>query len=127
LPHWKRRPGSSNLSFGGRPNRSLQPMMARIAAVLVGAIPALVLLSSIFSDTSSDAAFAREMLVRLGGVAALYALLDVVFGFAMPGLCWHWGLWLNVPALLPLAFFIFAYLSSLAAGDVDLGQARDGA
>ncbi len=60
--------------------------MAKIVAVLLGVIPALVLLSSIFSDTSSDTAFAREMLVRLGIVAALYALPSVwLSGSLCPG------------------------------------------
>ncbi len=99
--------------------------MVRIAAVLLGVIPAFVLLSSVFSDTSSDTAFAREMLVRLGVVAALYAFFGIAFGFSIPGLSWRWGLWLNVPALFLLAFFIFAFLLSLTAGDVDFGQARD--
>jgi hypothetical protein len=60
--------------------------MARIAAVLLGIILAFVLLSSIFSDTSSDTAFAREMFVRLGIVAALYATFGVAFGIFMPRL-----------------------------------------
>jgi hypothetical protein len=99
--------------------------MAKIVAVLLGVIPALVLLSSIFSDTSSDTAFAREMLVRLGIVAALYAAFSVAFGLSMPRLSWRWGLWVNVPALFLLAFVIFAYLNSLAAGDVDFGRTHD--
>lgn len=99
--------------------------MAKIAAVLLGVILALVLFSSIFSDTSSDTAFAREMLVRLGIVAALYAAFGVAFGIFIPRLAWRWGLWLNVPALFLLAFFIFLSVGSIAAGDVDFGRAQD--
>jgi len=98
--------------------------MAKIAAMLLGVIPAFVLLSSIFSDTSSDTAFVKEMIVRLIIVAALYAAFGVAFGLFIPRLAWRWGLWLNVPALFLLAFFIFAYLNSLAAGDVDFGRAQ---
>jgi hypothetical protein len=47
--------------------------VAKAAAVLLGVIPAFVLRSSIFSDTSSDTAFAKEMFGRFGIVAALYA------------------------------------------------------
>jgi hypothetical protein len=99
--------------------------MAKIVAVFLGLIPAVVLLSSIFSDTSSDTAFVREMLVRLGIVAALYAAFGVAFGLSIPRLSWRWGLWLNVPALFLLALFIFAYLTSLAAGDVDFERVQD--
>jgi len=98
--------------------------MAKTAAVLLGVIPAFVLLSSIFSDTSSDTAFAREMFVRIVIVAALYAAFGVAFGLFIPRLAWRWGLWLNVPTLLLLAIFIFAYLNSLAAGDVNFGRAQ---
>ncbi len=99
--------------------------MAKIAAVLLGVILAFVLLSSIFSDTSSDIAFAREMFVRLGIVAALYAAFGVAFGLASPRPTWRWGLWLNVPAVLLLAIFILLYLSSVAAGNVDFARVQD--
>jgi hypothetical protein len=99
--------------------------MARIAAVLLGVILAFVLLSSIFSDTSSDTAFAREMFVRLGIVAALYATVGVAFGIFMPRLAWRWGLWLNVPAFLLLSLFTLIYVSSIAAGDVVFERGQD--
>ena len=99
--------------------------MAKIAALLLGVILAFVLLSSIFSDTSSDTAFAWEMFERLWIVTALYAAFGVAFGLASPRPTWRWGLWLNIPALLLLAIFIFLYLSSIAAGDVDFWQAQD--
>lgn len=98
--------------------------MAKTAAVLLGVIPAFVLLSSIFSDTSSDDAFAREMFVRLGIVAALYAAFGVTFGFSIPGLAWRWGLWLNVPTLFLLAIFIPIFLSNMVAENVDFGRAQ---
>ena len=63
--------------------------MAKTVAVLLGVIPAFVLLSSIFSDTSSDIAFAKEMFVRLGIVAALYAAFGVAFGLSIPRLSWR--------------------------------------
>ena len=99
--------------------------MAKIAAVLLGVILACVLLSSIFSDTSSDTGFAREMFVRLGIVAALYATVGVAFGIFMPRLAWRWGLWLNVPAFILLSLFTLSYVSSVAAGDVVFGRAQD--
>jgi hypothetical protein len=99
--------------------------MARIAAVLLGVIPAFVLLSSIFSDTSSDTAFAREMFVRLGSVAALYAAFGVAFGLSIPRLAWRWGLWLNVPAFFLLSLFTLIYVSSIAAGDVGFERVQD--
>ena len=99
--------------------------MAKIAAVLVGVILAFVLLSSIFSDTSSDTSFAREMFVRLGIVAALYAAVGVAFGLSIPRPTWRWGFWLSVPALVLFTFVILIYLSSMVAGEVDLGWAQD--
>ncbi len=51
--------------------------MAKIAVVLPGVLLAFVLLSSIFSDTSSDTVFVKEMFVRLVIVAALYAAFGV--------------------------------------------------
>ena len=99
--------------------------MAKILAVLVGIIPAFVLLSSMFSDTSSDTAFATEMLGRLGIVAAVYAFFGMAFGFSSPRLSWRWGLLLNIPTLVLLAFFIFAFISSLVAADADLEQVQD--
>ena len=60
--------------------------MAKIAAVLLGVILRFVLLSSTFSDTSSDAAFAREMFMRLGIIIALYTASGVAFGLPIPGL-----------------------------------------
>ncbi|MBA3472376.1 MAG: hypothetical protein H0T57_03965 [Rubrobacter sp.] len=99
--------------------------MAKIAAVLLGVILAFVLLSSIFSDTSSATGFAREMFVRLGIVAALYAAFGVAFGLFIPRLAWRWGLWLNVPAFLLLSLFTLSYVSSIAAGDVVFGRVQD--
>jgi hypothetical protein len=99
--------------------------MAKIAAALLGVILAFVLLSSIFSDTSSDTVFAREMLVRLGIVAALYAAFGVAFGLSIPRLAWRWGLWLNVPAILLLSLFTLSFISSIAAGDVVFGRTQD--
>jgi hypothetical protein len=99
--------------------------MAKIAAVLLGVILAFVLLSSIFSDTSSDTAFASEMVVRLGIVAALYANFGVAFGLSVPRLAWRWGLWLNVPAFLLLSLFTLIYVSSIAAGDVVFERGQD--
>ncbi len=100
-------------------------MIAKIAAVLLGVILAFVLLSSIFSDSSSDTAFAREMLVRVGIVAALYAAFGVAFGLSIPRLAWRWGLWLNVPAFLLLSLFTLIYVSSIAAGDVGFERVQD--
>lgn len=99
--------------------------MAKIAAVLLGVILAFFLLSSIFSDTSSDTAFAREMFVRLGSVAALYAAFGVAFGLSIPRLAWRWGLWLNVPAFFLLSLFTLIYVSSIVAGDVGFGRVQD--
>ena len=93
--------------------------------MLLGVILTFVLLSSIFSDTSSDTAFAREMFVRLGIVAALYCALGVVFGFSIPRPAWRWGLWLNVPAFFLLSLFILTYVSSIQEGNVVLGRVQD--
>jgi hypothetical protein len=69
--------------------------MAKIAALLLSIILAFFLLSSIFSDTSSDTAFAWEMFERLWMLAALYATFGVGFGLASPRPTWRWGLWLR--------------------------------
>jgi hypothetical protein len=106
-------------------DRGWRRSMAKIAAALVGVILAFVLLSSIFSDTSSDTAFAREMFVRLGIVAALYFGTGVAFGLSIPRLAWRWGLWLNVPTFFLLSLFILNYVRSIAEGTVVLGRVED--
>jgi hypothetical protein len=100
-------------------------LIAKIAALLLSIILAFFLLSSIFSDTSSDTAFAWEMFERLWMLAALYATFGVGFGLASPRPTWRWGLWLNVPALFLLTILLLLYLSSIAAGSVGFRQAQD--
>ncbi len=98
---------------------------SRIAAALFGVIPAFVLLVSLFSDAPGVTSFELYVLGRIGIVASLQAAFGVAFGFAFPRPAWRWGLWLNVPSIFLLAIFIPIYLSSVAAGIVDFGQAQD--
>ncbi len=100
----------------------------RTVAVLLGVIPAFVLLLSIFSDTpglSSFTSFVLYALERIGIVMALQAAFGVAFGFAFPRPAWRWGLWLNVPALFLLIIFLPIFLSNMVAGNVDFGRARE--
>ncbi len=98
---------------------------ARIVAVFLGVIPAVVLLVTLFSDVPGVPSFELYVLGRIGIVAALQAAFGVAFGLAIPEPTWRWGLWLNVPTLFLLAIFLPIYLSSVASGIVDFGRAQD--
>ena len=101
--------------------------MTRLVAVLLGLIPAFVLLSTLFSDVpglGSFASFVVYVLRRIGIVAALHAAFGVAFGLAYPRLSWRWGLWLNVPTLFLLIIFLPIFLSNVAAGNVDFGRTQ---
>lgn len=104
-----------------------ETVAARIVAVFLGVIPAVVLLASLFSDTpglSSFTSFALYVLGRIGIVASLSAAFGVAFGLAIPRPSWRWGLWLNVPLLFLLAIILPIYLTSVASGIVDFGEAQ---
>lgn len=102
--------------------------MRQAAAVLVGVIPAFVLLVSIFSEapgSSSFTSFVLYALGRIGIVATLYAAFGAAFGLASPRLAWHWDLWLNIPAFFLLILFLLLVLSNLVAGDAGFGGTQE--
>ncbi len=99
-------------------------VMTRVGAMLLGVIPAFVLLSILFSDgpgLNSFSSLVLYVLVPIGIAAVLHAAFGVAFGFAFPRPAWRWGLWLNVPILLLLVIFLPIFLSNMAMGDVDFG------
>ncbi len=103
-------------------------MIARITAISLGVIPALVLLATLFSDApgaSSSSAFVVYVLGRVGIVVALHAAFGVAFGLVFPRSGWRWGLWLNVPTLFLLILFLPIFVINVAAGDADFGGTQE--
>lgn len=102
-------------------------IMTRLGAVLLGVIPAFVVLLILFSDgpgLNSVSSFVLYVLAPIGIAAALQGALGVAFGFAFPRPAWRWGLWLNVPTLLLSIIFLPIFLSNMAMGTVDFGSTQ---
>ncbi|MDQ4105664.1 MAG: hypothetical protein M3157_00610 [Actinomycetota bacterium] len=100
----------------------------RGAAMLLGVIPAFVLLLTVFSDTpelSPFTSFVLYVLGRIGIVAALYAAFGVAFGLAFPRLAWRWGLWLYIPTFFLLISFLLIIVGKTVVGDVSFGSTQD--
>ncbi len=100
----------------------------RLGAMLLGIIPATVLLLVLFSDgpgLNSFPSFVFYILVPIGIAAVLHAAFGVAFGFAFPRPAWRWGLWLNIPILLLLVIFLPIFLSNMAMGEVDFGSTQE--
>ena len=94
----------------------------RTVAVLLGVIPAFVLLVTLFSDTpglTPFTSFVLYVLGRMGIVATLHAALGAAFGLAFPGPGWHWGLWLYIPTFVLLSTLLLIIVGNTVVVGMD--------
>jgi hypothetical protein len=73
-----------------------------ILALTVRAVAAFfVIFNAIFTDVGS----AGERLITFLLVVVVYGTLGGTFGAAAPGSAWKWAIWINLPAIVLVAWY----------------------
>ena len=80
----------------------LTSLFGYILALVAGCLAAFfVLFNVLFSDIISPI----DRLTTLLLVAVVYGIVGGVFGFGSPGMVWKWALWVDLPAIIIVAWY----------------------